>query len=718
LNKGLVAFFSIAALSIAIAAFPAAKNYRAFASEAADESKAVVIIADYLDIEDIGKMENLYRLTGDSRVALMNNRQPGKAGAGKSKLIIGSGKKLEFSPDQASGGGSESHLKLYSMASRRKPPPGSLVYTDIFKIKNKNANSEYQRYIGYIGDVINKKGGTACYIGNADTERQNRSSMLIATDSSGIVGSGETESVNKEDDIFPCGKRTDYKRLAELYKQYLPASSFIVIETGDMERLEAFKGSMPEEAFETYRQEVLESIDEFVRKIVSHGGFNTLIFLSTYPSESNAEAGNRLTPVVVYEGRGGLLYSKNTRRSGIILNTDIADYLLFKLGYLPECDICELDKEDPVSILRVMNKNILRTSVLRAPVLTYYAVSVILALGMLFALAAFFRKKAGQIWLSLGTVIAYTMLLLPASFLYVSASCAEWGPAEYTVLSTAASFLLSAFLHMVLKDRIKIILSICLILQIGLVADIIMGSELIKRSVLGYDPIIGARFYGIGNEYAGMFIGCSIMVFGCILELMGKRCSRTAAAVYFSICTFLLGLTFLGANFGGASAGALGYLLAYFLIFGIKFSRRNVFAGFLVLVSAAAALIITDSLGLSSQSHMGGLVKDTLANGFGVVISTIKRKVSMNLRLMRYTIWTKVLLCIIAAISIMFYKPVKQMFYIFMKYKYLKYSWVSVSASAAAGFAVNDSGIVTAATSMIFAAFTILIMCIGERKEV
>ena len=42
---------------------------------------------------------------------------------------------------------------------------------------------------------------------------------------------------------------------------------------------------------------------------------------------------------------------------------------------------------------------------------------------------------------------------------------------------------------------------------------------------------------------------------------------------------------------------------------------------------------------------------------------------------------------------------------------------MSVSASAAAGFAVNDSGIVTAATSMIFAAFTILIMCIGKEKR-
>jgi uncharacterized membrane protein len=77
-----------------------------------------------------------------------------------------------------------------------------------------------------------------------------------------------------------------------------------------------------------------------------------------------------------------------------------------------------------------------------------------------------------------------------------------------------------------------------------------------------------------------------------------------------------------------------------------------------------------------------------------------------------------VLLCIIGAISIMFYKPVKQMFYIFNRYKYLKYSWMSIAASAAAGFAVNDSGIVVAATAMIFMAFTMLIMCIGEGKVV
>jgi len=695
LNKSLIAFFSIAALSAAITALQDVKAYEISASREEEYGKVVMIVGDYLDIKDISRMENLCRLAGRSHVALINNRQPGKADAAKSKLIIGSGKRLELDADMVLGD-----------------------RNDINRIKDRNANSEYKKYIGYIGDAINKKDGTACYIGNADAEKKNRSSMLIAADSSGEIDSGETEDVIIEDAAFPGGKRTDYDRLAELYKQYLPASSFIVIETGDMERLEAFKGSMSEEAYQSYKQDVMERIDGFVKEIVGYGGLKTFIFISTYPSKSNAEAGNKLTPIVVYEGRGGVLHSNNTRRNGIILNTDIADYVLYKLGYLTECAVLELDEKASLNALEDMNMSILRTSVLRAPVLTYYAVSVIAALGMLFAAAVFFGKKCGHFWFGTGIIIAYTMLLIPIAFLLIPASCQDWGPVGYAILTAAVSFVLSILLHLSLRNRLKTILVICLLLQAGLAVDILTGSELIKKSVLGYDPIIGARFYGIGNEYAGMFIGISLMVFGCVLELRGRRCGKAAAAAYFSSCTLLLGLTSLGANFGGALAGVFGYLLAYFLVFDIKFNRRSIFTGVLILGSTAAALIIADSLGLTRQSHMGGLIKDTRANGAGVIASVISRKISMNIRLMRYTIWTKVLLCIIGAISIMFYKPVKQMFYVFNRYKYLRYSWMSIAASAAVGFAVNDSGIVVAATAMIFMAFTMLIMCIGEGKVV
>jgi len=421
---------------------------------------------------------------------------------------------------------------------------------------------------------------------------------------------------------------------------------------------------------------------------------------------------------VVYEaGEGGLLYSSNTRRTGVVLNTDLADYILSKLGYINSSAITEIKKDKVGYFLEDMNAKIVRTSVLRTPVLTSYAVMVMAALGILFSVAVFFKKKYRNISSSFSSFIAYIILLFPVAFLYVPALYRGDSQFAYIALIAAVSAFLSLTLQIILKDKIRVMLSICLLLLIGLSSDILMGSPLIKQSVLGYDPEIGARFYGIGNEYAGMFLGCSLMAIACIQELKGRRLNKAAAILFFTACTLLLGLTFLGANFGGALAGAAGYLLAYYMVYGIKFNIRNVCIGIVILGISAAALIFADSLGIGSPSHMGRLVKETEANGLGVIISTIQRKISMNLRLIRYTIWTKVLLSIIAIITVMFFRPAKLLQKLFDRYKYLRYSWISIAASAITGFAVNDSGIVVAATAMTYTAFTMLIMCIDERNE-
>jgi hypothetical protein len=173
----------------------------------------------------------------------------------------------------------------------------------------------------------------------------------------------------------------------------------------------------------------------------------------------------------------------------------------------------------------------------------------------------------------------------------------------------------------------------------------------------------------------------------------------------------------MGANFGGALAGASGYILAYFLVYGIKFNKRNTFIGVAILAATAVLLIALDTLGISTQSHMGGLVEDAGTNGLRVITSTVQRKISMNLRLIRYTIWTKVLLSIIGVIAFMFFRPTKLLQRIFENNKYLKCSFVGIAASAITGFAVNDSGIVVAATAMLYVAFTMLIICMGERND-
>ncbi len=63
----------------------------------------------------------------------------------------------------------------------------------------------------------------------------------------------------------------------------------MVIDTGDMERLEAYRASMSEVAYASYKNEVLKNIDGFMERIIGIGGFKTLIFISTYPSKPDAE---------------------------------------------------------------------------------------------------------------------------------------------------------------------------------------------------------------------------------------------------------------------------------------------------------------------------------------------------------------------------------------------------------------------------------------------
>ncbi|MHB1393871.1 MAG: hypothetical protein ACYCYE_12520 [Clostridia bacterium] len=720
MSKGIFAFFSTVAFTSAIisASFWGVNADRVRATGYTAESKVVVVVADYLSIEDINSMDFLSSLAAKSHIALLNNRQLGKAGASKSKLIIGSGKRLELNANMCMGGSEESFRKLYSIESGRALEPESLIYTDIYKLKNRNDESEYQNFIGYLGDAVNKNNGIACFLGNADAAEQNRSSMLIAMDSSGEVDIGTTEGILIEDELFPHGRRTDYNKLADLYKQYLAASSFVVIETGDMERLETFRSSMSVKSYENFRRGVLKKIDSFIKELFSYGGFKTLVVISTYPSRTDIEVGNRLTPVLAYDASGGgLLYSSSTRRQGIILNTDLADYLLCKLGYSDSSAIVELRSERAGYYLEAMNRNIVRTSILRVPVLTTYAVMVIAAIGILFITAVFFRKGSRTVNSGLGSYLTYTMLIFPMVLLYLPTAALGGSPVGYIAYVTAASLALSSILHIAFKEKLKAILAICIMLFIGLSADILTDSPFIKQSVLGYDPIIGARFYGIGNEYAGIFIGSSLMAFGCLRELYGNKLNKGIALLVFTACTSLLGLTFLGANFGGAIAGASGYLLAYYLVYGIEFNKRNASIGILILGGAAALLVAADSLGIGSPSHIRGLIKETETNGIEIITSTIQRKISMNLTLIRYTIWTKVLLCIIAAISIMFFKPVKLLGSVFDRYRYLEYSWISIAASAIVGFAVNDSGIVLAATAMIYAAFTMLILCIGERNE-
>ena len=65
---------------------------------------------------------------------------------------------------------------------------------------------------------------------------------------------------------------------------------------------------------------------------------------------------------------------------------------------------------------------------------------------------------------------------------------------------------------------------------VALTADALAGTQLLMRSLLGPDPILGARFYGIGNELKS---GLAVLVLAAVAAALYPTAARgrRAAAI-------------------------------------------------------------------------------------------------------------------------------------------------------------------------------------------
>ena len=86
----------------------------------------------------------------------------------------------------------------------------------------------------------------------------------------------------------------------------------------------------------------------------------------------------------------------------------------------------------------------------------------------------------------------------------------------------------------------------------------------------------------------------------------------------------------------------------------------------------------------------------------------------MNIRLFSVTIWSKVLVATLMVFAILFYKPYGELKKVFNRYSYLSKGWAGIVVASITAFMVNDSGVVAAATCLIFLSFSLLYILIQE----
>jgi hypothetical protein len=142
-----------------------------------------------------------------------------------------------------------------------------------------------------------------------------------------------------------------------------------------------------------------------------------------------------------------------------------------------------------------------------------------------------------------------------------------------------------------------------------LTADALAGAQLLMRSLLGPNPILGARFYGIGNELkSGLAVLVLAAVAGAIYPSVRSR--RTAAAFVAAglVLAVVEGSARIGAGVGGVILVSAGFALAAIMMLPGEVTRRRLEIALAVPLLALLALALLDLATAHGGGHFTGSI--------------------------------------------------------------------------------------------------------------
>lgn len=701
------------------------------AAEGKPDRQVILIMADYLTLHDLLSEEAAFLQEAATRstVGLMNTgtahssrttpHTQATISAGR-PATGSSGNVLAFPASEKIEG--ETAGSLYTRYTGCTPQDTDVVIINWPQIQRANQNLRPpQPAPGLLGEKLQEAGMAAAVVGNSDTPAgTHRPAALLACDRHGIIPAGQvSQGITKPSAGF-LSFRTDYQALLQQTVAAMETAALVVIDTGDLYRLEATQHYGSEEVIRRERRAIIRDINNFYRALYeSINPENTLLILaSTTPSPAQAQDKNYLVPIIMTNSRltPGLVYSNTTRRSGLITNTDLTATILSFLGIIPPAQVTgqpvsgvSFAGENPWHYLDRMNREMLFTYQNRPKIIKPYVACQIITIAC--AAPLFFY---GRQFISYYRLVLALMVGVPAALLLVELFTHET-LVVYTIIliSLTAGLALAAFA----PGPDKVIRPFILLSTgtAGLVtADLLAGSFLMKQSLLGYDPIAGARYYGIGNEYMGVLVGSSFMGFGVLFQQMPVPTGLLGSIIYFSLLTWLMFAADFGTNFGGTVA--LLTSSAYWFWRWQKETIKKRALLWLVLALAGLALMIITGLGLVQDrpSHIGRTVQLVQQGGLLELWYIMLRKLEMNLKLVRYTPWTNTFLAALLAVGILLFKPAGFMKRLFETRRPVYEAAIAILVGSITALVWNDSGIVAAATTMIFAVYPLLSLALSD----
>jgi hypothetical protein len=233
---------------------------------------------------------------------------------------------------------------------------------------------------------------------------------------------------------------------------------------------------------------------------------------------------------------------------------------------------------------------------------------------------------------------------------------------------------------------------------IVLAADVMTGSRLQLSSLMGLQPVVGGRFYGMGNVTFALFATAALMLSIAVADrLVRQRRIRTAAAAVAAIglaAVIVDGSPSWGSDFGGPPALLPGVAFFVLTILGIRLTWRRVLligggtVGFLALLGIIDWLRPEDS-----RSHLGRFVQSVVDGTEGDIIS---RKLAQNMSILFGSTLTLLVPVGLFFVIYILARPTswgsRALQRSFERAPMLRPGLIALVITLALGFALNDSG--------------------------
>ena len=604
---------------------------------------------------------------------------------------------------------------IYDTFNRRSLIEGAVFNPYVQNTIYHNSKLYHTVEIGRFGDLLKANGLNSVVLGNSDDFEIKRHVASILMDSHGIVDFGVVDNrILKQNPSFPGGNSTDYTKIVDQIHNFLDQGQIFAIDTGDLHRLDEFYRFYQEDQLQSLREQAIKDMDYLFQSILEMmKGKDQLYILTLNAPYSMQDEGENIPVIYHYtlENTGSLLTAPSTKRPGVVTTLDIAPTILSSYGivatdlYGSTMSIIEHENHSS-TILSQLNQ--INNVFNQRP----FTIRFFIVMTIIFVVAALVNTKLQSLPQHYFSYLVLVSMAGPLSFLLMPL----FGPLPL-VIYLALFYVICIIITLLLKHLVNKPINRMIILSgitvTSVLVDTLFNNFLQKQSILGYDVIGGARFYGVGNEYMGVLIGGSIIA---TLPLMENIKYRKWLYIIYGAIIFIMMAPFFGTNFGGTLALSVTFGVVLAEIKKGKGLYKYVLALGGILALAIGLMVLLNTL-TENQTHIGRLFSGDNVNRLEEILLAITRKLSMNWRLVQFSIWSRIFGVLLASTIILGFYPPKKFEFVTQR-KYYRGVKAILAGSLAALF-LNDSGIVAAATSMLFLALPILYMfCIDSSDSI